>query len=185
MATPAAKSGVHTSTEVPHKGPEASFPPFDQTTFSAQLIWLAITFGFLYVALSKFLLPRITDVIDARQDGIRRDLSKAEELKVETEKALADYEKALADAKNKAGDIAKTTRDGLAAEIDKERHKVEAEITQRVTTAEKRIAESKSKAMSSVNDIAGETVAAIVSKLTGSNISNDDAAKAIAAIRGK
>ncbi len=185
MATPAAKSGVQTSTAVPAKGPEASFPPFDSTSFSAQLIWLAITFGFLYVALSKFLLPRITDVIDARQDGIRRDLAKAEELKVETEKALADYEKALADAKGKAGEIAKSTRDGLAAEIDKERQKVEAEITQRVTTAEKRIADSKTKAMASVNDIAGETVTAIVSKLTGSNLSNDDAAKAIAAVRGK
>lgn len=185
MATPAAKSGVQTSTAVPHKGPEASFPPFDQTSFSAQLIWLAITFGFLYVALSKFLLPRITEVIDARQDGIKRDLSKADELKTETEKALADYEKALADAKGKAGDIAKSNRDGLAAEIDKERQKVEAEITQRVTTAEKRIAESKSKAMASVSDIAGETVSAIFSKLTGKTLSTDDAAKAIAAVRGK
>ena len=69
MATPAAKSGVQTSTAVPQKGPEASFPPFDQTSFSAQLIWLAITFGFLYVALSKFLLPRITDVIDLTRRG--------------------------------------------------------------------------------------------------------------------
>lgn len=184
MATPA-KPGVQTSTAVPHKGPEASFPPFDQTTFAAQLIWLALTFGFLYLALSRFLLPRITEVIDARQDSIRRDLARAEELKVETEKALADYEKALADAKGKAGEIAKSTREGLAAEIDKERHKVESEITTRVSAAEKRIADSKSKAMASVGAIAGETVAAIVAKLTGANISNDDAAKAIAAGRGK
>lgn len=184
MATPA-KSGVQTSTAVPAKGPEASFPPFDQTTFSAQLIWLAITFGFLYVALSRFLLPRITDVIEARQDAIRRDLAKAEEMKGETEKALADYEKALADAKGKASEIAKSTRDGLAAEVDKERHKVESEITARVSTAEKRIADSKSKALASVGEIAGETVAAIVSKLTGINISSDEAAKAVAAARNK
>ena len=70
MATPA-KNDATTGTQAP--APAASFPPFDQSTFVPQLIWLALTFGFLYVALSRFLLPRITDVIDARQDGIARD----------------------------------------------------------------------------------------------------------------
>ncbi len=64
-----------------------------------QLIWLALTFGFLYFALSRLLLPRITEVIDARQDGIARDLAKAEALKTDTDKALAAYEKALSEAK--------------------------------------------------------------------------------------
>ena len=184
MATPA-KSAVQTGTQVPANAPAAAFPPFDQSTFVPQLVWLALTFGFLYFALSRYLLPRISDVIDARQDGIARDLAKANELKGETEQALNAYEKALAEAKGKAGEIAKTTRDSLTAESDRERHAAEAEANKQVAAAEKRIAESKAKALTSVNDIAGDSVAAIVAKLTGKDVTRDEALKAIAAVRGK
>jgi F-type H+-transporting ATPase subunit b len=181
--TPKTAAGATTtSTQAPAK-PVEVFPPFDVATFVPQLIWLAITFGFLYWALSRFLLPRITDVIDARADGISRDLSRAEQLKKETEDALSAYEKALADAKAKGSEIAKTTRDGLAAETERERQKVEGDLTRAAADAEKRIAESKTKALASVNDIASETVAAIVGKLTGTTVSADDAKRAIAAVR--
>jgi F-type H+-transporting ATPase subunit b len=179
-----AAAATTTSTQAPAK-PVEVFPPFDASTFVPQLIWLALTFGFLYFALSKYLLPRITDVIDARQDGIARDLSRAEALKKETEDALAAYEKALADAKAKGNDIAKTTRDSLTAETDRERVKVEGDLAKQAAAAEARIADSKTKALASVNDIAGETVAAIVAKLTGGTVSADDAKRAVAAVRGK
>jgi F-type H+-transporting ATPase subunit b len=183
MASTAKIATTTTATQVPPKGPEAAFPPFDASGFSAQLIWLALTFGFLYFALSRALLPRIADVMNARQDGISRDLAKAEQLKTETEQALASYEKALADAKSKAGEIARATRDSLAAETERERLAVERQIATQVAAAEKRIADSKTKAMASVGDIATETVSAIVGKLTGADLSKADAAKAIAAIR--
>ncbi len=184
MASPkVGTTALQTSTQVPAKPAEGAFPPFDASSFSAQLIWLALTFGFLYFALSRYLLPRITDVIDARTDGIARDLSQAEQLKKETEHALASYEKALAEAKGKAGEIAKTTRNDLAAETDKERHRVDADLAKQLVAAEARIATSKTKAMASVNDIASDTVAAIVAKLTGGTVTKDEAARAVAAVR--
>jgi F-type H+-transporting ATPase subunit b len=182
MASPK-PAATTAATQAPAK-PAEVFPPFDASTFVPQLIWLALTFGFLYFALSKYLLPRITDVIDARQDGIARDLARADALKKETEDALASYEKALAEAKAKGNEIAKTTRDGLTAETERERVKVEADLAKQTVAAEARIAASKTSAMASVNDIAGETVAAIVGKLTGSTVSLDDAKRAVAAVRG-
>jgi F-type H+-transporting ATPase subunit b len=174
-------TGTTTGTEKP--APAATFPPFDQSTFVPQLIWLALTFGALYIMLSKYILPRITDVIDERQSTVARDLAKAETLKLDTEKALSAYEKALAEAKGKAGDIAKSTRDKLTAETDAEKVKAEADIAKSAAAAEARIADSKSKALASVNDIAGDTVAAIVSKLTGTSVGKDEVTKAIAAAR--
>jgi F-type H+-transporting ATPase subunit b len=182
MAAPT-KAAATTSTGTAAPAPAGAFPPFDSTTFASQLIWLAITFGFLYVALKRVLLPRITDVIEARQDGIARDLKQAEALKLETEQALAAYEKALAEAKAKAGDIARTTRNTLTAETDAEKAKAEAELSKRMQAAEARIADSKSKAMATVNDAAGDTVAAIVTKLTGTMVDKAEAAKIVAAVR--
>lgn len=179
-----AVTATTTSTQVPAKQTEV-FPPFDVSTFVPQLIWLALTFGFLYWMLSRYLLPRITDVIDARSDGIARDLARADQLKKDTENALASYEKALADAKAKGNDIAKSTRDSLAAETERERQKTETDLARQAADAERRIADSKAKALASVNDIAGETVAAIVGKLTGTTISAEDGKRAVAAMRSK
>ncbi len=173
--------GTTTGTQKP--AANVTFPPFDQSTFVPQLIWLALTFGALYVMLSKYLLPRISEVIEERQGTVARDLAKAEAVKLDTEKALAAYEKALAEAKGKAGDIAKTTRDKLTAETDAEKVKAEADISKAAVAAEARIAASKLQALSSVNEIAGDTVAAIVAKLTGTTVGKEDAIKAVAAIR--
>ena len=59
--------------------------------------------------------------------------------------ALANYEQALTEARAKAGAIAKATRDKMTAEIEAERAKVDAQITAKLTEAENRIAETKSK----------------------------------------
>ncbi|MET0194054.1 MAG: F0F1 ATP synthase subunit B [Hyphomicrobiaceae bacterium] len=168
-----------TTTPAEGVGPGKVFPPLDHTTFVPQLVWLAISFGLLYVLLKRVALPRVGEVIEERADRIRRDLDQAEKLKAETEGALAAYEQALTDARSKAGGVIKTMRDSLTAEVDKERAKVEAEIARKVADAEARIEQTKSRALASVNDIATETAGAIVKKLIGADVSQDELQKAL------
>jgi F-type H+-transporting ATPase subunit b len=155
------------------------FPPLDPATFVPQLVWLAIAFGLLYLLLSRVALPRVGEVIEERANRIRRDLEQAEKLKAETAGALAAYEQALAEARSKGGGIIKTMRDGLTAEVDKERARVEAQIAQKVAEAEARIEQTKSRALASVNDIATETAGAIVKKLIDADVSKDELQKAL------
>jgi len=168
-----------TTTPAEGVGPGKVFPPLDHTTFMPQLVWLAISFGLLYLLLSRVALPRVGEVIEERADRIRRDLDQAEKLKAETEGALAAYEQALTEARSKAGGIIKTMRDGLTAEVDKERARVEAQIAQKVAEAEARIEQTKSRALASVNDIATETAGAIVKKLIDADVSKDELQKAL------
>jgi F-type H+-transporting ATPase subunit b len=180
MAAPKAATTT-TGTQKDAKPPAGAFPPFDPSTFGPQLIWLALTFAVLYLTLQRSLLPRIGDVIEARQEGIARDLKQAEALKIETEKALADYEKALAEAKANASDIAKSTRAAITAEVEGQRARTEADLMKQLSAAEGRIAESKARAMATVTDVAADTVSAIVTKLTGSAVDKAEAARAVAA----
>lgn len=171
---------AQTGTAAPEGGGHAKvFPPLDPGTFAPQLVWLALSFGLLYLILKRFALPRVGEVIEERRERIQRDLDQAEKLKAETEQALATYEQALAEARGKANAIVKGMRDSLAAETDKERARVDALIAQKLADAEAQIAQTKSKALASVNDIASEIAGAIVSKLIGKEVSKDEVQRAL------
>ncbi len=163
----------------PGAGHAKVFSPLDAGTFVPQLVWLALTFGLLYLLLKRFALPRVGEVIEERRDRIQRDLEKAEKLKAETEQALATYEQALAEARAKGNAIAKTMRDELSAEVEKERAAVDARIAQKLADAEAQIAQSRAKAMASVGDIAGDTAAAVVAKLLGQEVPREEVQRAL------
>lgn len=162
-------------------GAESSggLPQLNPDDFAPQLIWLAITFASLYFIMSRVALPRVGEVIEERRDRIQRDLDTAERLRDETDTALADYERALAEARSNAGAIAAKTRDDLTAETNQERDKAEAEIAAQMAKAEARIAATKTKALESVDEIARDTVGAIVSQLIGIDVSAQEKAAAV------
>lgn len=164
-----AADAAHGATEA-HAGTEAhsTFPPFDPAVFGGQLLWLAITFGALYVIMSRVALPRIGSILETRRTRIDGDLREAERLRQETEKAAAAYEAALAEARKNAQAIAEETRVGIKADIDGRRADVEAALSKRVAEAEARISADKTAALTNVGAIAAETAQAIVAKISGS-----------------
>jgi F-type H+-transporting ATPase subunit b len=163
----------------PEAGHGKAFPPLDSGTFAPQLIWLALTFGLLYLLLKRFYLPRVGEVIEERRERIERDLQQAEKIKADTAQALSNYESALGEARSKAQAIVKNMRDALSAEIEKERSGVEAELAARLAAAETRIAQAKASALTSVRDIAGEIAGAIVARLSGREVTRDEVQKAL------
>ena len=162
-----------------HEGKSGGLPQLNPADFAPQLIWLAITFVVLYFILARVALPRIGEVIEERRDRVQRDLDAAERFKKDTDAALAAYERALSEARSKASSMAKDMRDKLAAETDKERGSVEGQLAARLADAETRIAATKTKALSSVNEIAAETASAVVSKLLGEDVSPAEVKKVL------
>jgi F-type H+-transporting ATPase subunit b len=157
-----------TSTEhVPKSEEHGGFPPFQSETFASQLIWLVIAFVLLYALMAKLALPRVTAIIENRQNKIEGDIAEAGKLKTESEEALAAYEKALADARNRALAIANETRDKQAAEAAASRKTLEDQLNVKLAEAEKTIASTKQAAMLNVRGIAQDAARAIVERLTG------------------
>lgn len=154
-------------------------PQLDPNHFAPQLFWLAVSFAVLMFIMSRIALPRVGDVIEERRDRIKRDLDAAGRLKDETDKALSDYEKALADARANASGIAKETREKLASETDAERQRVDSQLAVKLQHAEARIAETKTKAVSAIGEIATETARAVVAKLIGQDVSPDEVKKVL------
>lgn len=160
---------THATTEA-HGGEEHGsgvFPPFDPATFPSQLLWLAITFGALYLLMSKVALPRIGGILENRKGIIDADLAAADASRQQTDAAIAAYEKALAEAKAKAQGIANENRDRIQADLAAKRGVVEADLTAKVTAAEQRIAVTKAEALTHVDEIATETARTVVTQLVG------------------
>jgi F-type H+-transporting ATPase subunit b len=167
MAEPTA----HTEAPAGH----AKFPPFESEHFPSQLVWLAISF----VLLSRIALPRIGDIMAARSKVIGDDLAAAEQLKERLNAAQATYEKALADARGRAQGIAATTREQQARQTEELHKRLEAQLNERLATADQSIAKSRSAAMSNVKSIAAETASAIVERLIGQRPRDEDIAAAL------
>lgn len=160
-----AATTTQTSTEAHGKG---GFPPFQSETFASQLVSFAIAFILLYVIVSRFALPRVGGIIDARQGMIDGDLAEAQRLQSESEAALKAYETELATARANAQAIGSDIREKLTKQADEERKQLENRLAGKLADAEKSIAATRTAAMGNVRSIATDAAAAIVQRLAGS-----------------
>lgn len=160
------------------------FPPFDPSTFASQLLWLAITFGALYLIISRAAMPRIGSILEQRRTRIEGDLKEADRLRQETDRAIAAYEQALAEARQRAHAIAEETRTSIRTDIDGKRQAVEAGLSRKVSEAEAAIQASKAQALQSVDAIAADTATELVTRITGEASPADVQAAVAAAAKG-
>ncbi len=146
---------------------EKPFPPFDMANFSSIFIWLLISFGLLYLLMSRVALPRVEGILHARRSKINGDIGEASRKRTEADRAAAEYQKTLTDARGNAQALAQETYARLAAESEAKRHALEAELAAKLAVSEAQIEATKAKAMSNVGQIAQEAAAAIVEHITG------------------
>jgi len=149
-------------------------PQLNLADFPPQLVWLAISFVILYITMAKVVIPRISEVLEGRQDRIARDLDEAKRLSEESDTAKAEYESALEDARAKAHGMVAELNATLTKEQDASRIVLEAKLADKAEAAEKGIATAKETALSNVRDIASEAAKAAVSKLVSLDISDAD-----------
>lgn len=158
-------------------------PQLEPHDWAPQLIWLVVTFGILYLLMVYVALPRIGAVIEARAGQIAKDLAAADQIRRETEEAIAAYEQALAEAKQKAHAIVDEGRNKLKEETTAERAKLDVELGKKSAEAERRIQEAKNSAMREVNAVAADVAADIVRQLIGVAPAKAEIEKAVEAAR--
>jgi len=154
-------------------------PQLDPSFFSTQLIWLFLTLVPLYLILRRAVLPRIGEVLEARQRHIDTDLEKATSLRQEAEAVLADYEKALAEARARAEEAVKLASAEMAAASAKRHEAFGQELAAKTQEAEGRIVRAKEEALAHVSAVANEVAAAVATKLIGTNLPGDEVENAV------
>ena len=158
-------------------------PQLDSSFFAPQLIWLAITFVILYLLMARVALPRISEVLEARQDRIAHDLDAAASLKAEAEAALAAYEASMAKAHSEAQALLAQAAEERAGEDAARQAELDARLAGQLADAEARINQAREAAMAAVGEVAGDVARSATAKLIG--VEPDDAAVAAALVAVK
>ncbi len=159
-------------------GGGSGFPAFDMWHWPSQIFWLVIIFTGLYLALSRFILPRIAATIERRGSTVAGDLDEAASLNDKSRESEQALKLELASARSNAHETANTAREKIDAEIAEETRKVDDQIDEQLTQAEARISATRSKAMSNVESIAADAAHAMMNRL-GRPVSTEEARQAV------
>ena len=147
-------------------------PQLNPEFWFSQIFWLVLTFGILYVVLSKFILPKISSNLEARKSQILENIEAAEKQRKDSEIKIKEFEKIILDSRTKAKNLLNQARKKIFEDINKKREALENEINEEVKIAEKEILDLKNNAPEKINRIAIETSNDLVKQLIGMEVNN-------------
>ena len=155
-------------------------PQLDLSKFASQAFWMVLCFSLLWIMLSIFITPKITDVLEQRKRKIDDYIRKAEKLNQQAKTSLEKYEQALNEAKIKASaDIAanqKESADFLAAE----EKMLNERLNKQIADSEFKLATEKKETLQQIESLSQNLAFEIVQKLGFTQISKKDIANAAA-----
>ncbi|MBC6436726.1 MAG: F0F1 ATP synthase subunit B' [Rhodobacteraceae bacterium] len=176
-----ADDATHSAADATAHASGPGMPQLDVATFPHQIFWLVVALVVIFLFLNRVALPRISAVLAERAGTITNDIAAAEDLKRQAAAAEAAYDKALADARAEAQEIIAATRAEIQADLDEATARADARIAAKATESEGRIAKIRAGAMQSVEEVARDTAAEIVTALGTASADPSAVASAVAA----
>ena len=147
-------------------------PQLNPEFWVSQIFWLTLTFGILYVVLSKLILPKISSNLELRKSQIQENIEAADKQREESEKKLKEFEEIILKNKLEAKNIFRLTQEKALKDINSKREILEKQIDDEIKKAEQEINELKKTAPEKINKIAIETSSEILKNLIGAEVNS-------------
>jgi F-type H+-transporting ATPase subunit b len=144
-------------------------PQLDFTTplTVSQVVWGAIIFAVLYIVLSRSGLPLVASVLEERATKIAKDLNEARAAKASADAGMAEADQATAKARAEAQAAITAALDDAKSAAAVQAEALNARLEQQLLDSEAQIARARASAMSALRQVATETAATVVTRLTG------------------
>ena len=160
-------------------------PQLDPEFWFSQIFWLVITFGILYLVLSKLILPKISDNLETRKSQVLENLELAEKQRNESEEKLKEFDNIILKSKIDAKNLFNESRRKLLDDIKNKRQKLDEEIDKEVKIVESEIEQLKKKSPEKINKIAIETSADLIKQLINADINNSSITAIVSDVASK
>ncbi|CUH40118.1 F-type ATPase subunit b [Jannaschia seosinensis] len=150
--------------------------------FSLHNTDFVVLLGFLVFVgiLIYFKVPqRITDALDSRAQGIRKDLDEAKALRDEAQALLASYDRKTRQARADADQIVATAKADAEGAAEQAKVDLEKSVARRIESAEEQIESAKASAIREVRDRAISVAIAAAGEVVAGQLSAAQAKKMI------
>ena len=145
-------------------------PQLNPEFWISQIFWLTLTFGILYLVLSKLILPKISANLELRKSQIQENIEAAEKQRESSELKLKEYDNIILKSKIQAKNIFKASREKVIKDINSKKETLEKQIDEEIKKTEQEIHVLKKSAPEKINRIAIETSSELVKKLIGADV---------------
>ena len=138
----------------------------------SQIFWLTLTFGILYLVLSKLILPKISANLESRKSQISDNIEAADKQREESEAKLREYEEIISKSKIEAQKIFNQAREKTLKDISQKNEVLDKQIDEEIKKVEDEINQLRKEAPAKINKIAIETASELTQKLIGAEVNN-------------
>ena len=138
---------------------------FSLAYLESQYFWTTVSFVLLLGVMTKFVVPPVLAVLDARAAKIAGDLDAAAQSRLVADGALADYNAKLAVARKEAAEMVSRARAEAEALSSERIKQVEADLARRAEEARLSIAAAKEEALQAVRAEVAELAVQVAEKL--------------------
>ncbi len=145
-------------------------PQLNPEFWISQIFWLILTFGTMYIVLSKFILPKISNNLESRKSQILENIEAAEKQREDSEAKLKEYDEIILKSKSEAKTLFNQTREKALKDIVAKKEVLDQQIDNEINKAEKEIEILRVSAPDKINKIAIETSSELLEKLIGSGV---------------
>ncbi len=147
-------------------------PQLNPEFWISQVFWLVLTFGILYLVLSKLVLPKISDNLENRKSQILDNIETAEKQREESEDKIKQFEKIILESKIEAKNYFNDRRQKILEDINKKRIALEKDIDDEISAVEEEINKLKNTSGEKITKIAIETSSDLINQLIGEKVNN-------------
>ena len=147
-------------------------PQLNPEFWLSQIFWLILTFGIMFVVLSKLILPKISKNLETRKSQILENIETAEKQREQSENKIKEYEKLIFESKIEAKNYFSEIRQKVLGDIAKKKQVLDNQIEKELKDVEKEINELKGKAPEKINKIAIETSTDLIKHLIGTEVNS-------------
>ena len=147
-------------------------PQLNPEFWVSQIFWLILTFGIMYLVLSKLILPKISNNLESRKSQILENIEAAEKQREDSESKLKEYEKIISKSKLEAKNIFNQAREKALKDINNKKEILDKQIDDEINKAEQEILAFRKNAPEKINKIAIETSSELIQKLIGTDVNS-------------
>jgi F-type H+-transporting ATPase subunit b len=164
-----AGAGLGASLLLPAAALAEGMPQLDFTTplTISQVIWGAIIFWVLYRVLSSSGLPLVSSVLEERAARISQDLDGARAAKARADAGVEEADEATAKARAQSQAAINAAVEEAKKAAAEQAEALNARLEKQLADSEAQIAAARASAMKALRQVATDTAATVVTRLTG------------------